>query len=311
MLRVRDDLIRKMYKTNMSKYELVTAIELIKVADQEGITQIYYKDMVKAIGCNVATVYNCLSKLEEFEIIERSKNDDYKKEMTIGIVGNNFEAGTKQNNYVKLNNEFFCDGLYNELNAGEIRVMLYLMFRTAKASYNQDPKSEKHDKNKMYYNNNYKSIAKQLGITKRMAKIYLKGLLAKKFISIGEDKVKRKSKKYDVITVAHKQLDVFKVDVTEKGKITSKNVTALQPHYKHCIKNFCRRLAKKTENELELNNTAGLIEQYRAIAQEKGKDIYALVQSAIKSLKGELLNSKTVHNILKALLEREGVLVYY
>lgn len=103
--------------------------------------------------------------------------------MTIGIVDNNFEVSTKQSGYIKLNKEFFCNSLYKELCAGEIRVMLYLMFKIDKVSYSQNVELK-------FYGNNYKNIAKQLDITERMAKKYIKGLLSKKFINIEEDKVK-------------------------------------------------------------------------------------------------------------------------
>lgn len=311
MLRIRDNLIKKLYKTDLSKFELVAMLELIKIADSEGNAQVHYKEMVQNIGCTIASFYNCINKLEEMEFLERYKNQEHKQEMVIGIYNNNFGQAADHRGYVKLNNKFFADSEYKVLSAGEIRVMLYLMFRTAKGAYDQDVESVFHDKNKMYYKDNYKSIAKQLGITRRMAKIYLKALLDRKLISIGEHEVERDKKKYDVITVAHKMLSVFTVQVTEKGKTKDKNITELQPHFSHCIKNFCRRLRKNVPNDIVLNDTAELIEQYRAIAEQKGKDIYKLIQSAIGSLRGDILNSKTVHSILKVLLERESVIVYY
>lgn len=311
MLRIRDNLIRKLFKTNFSAFELVAALELIKAASEKGIAQVYYKDMAQAIGCNIATFYNVIKKLEELEIIETDKDLNYKKEITVGIINNNFAEGEKQKDYVKLNNTFFCSSIYKNLSAGEIRIMLYLMFKVAKGGYNQDKESSYHLKNKNYYTDSYKSIAAQLNITKRMAKKYLKGLLTKKLISIGEQKVKSGSKKYDVITVAHKMLNIFTITVTEKGIQTDKQITELQPHFAHCVKNFCRRNNTSIPDVLNLNNTAALIEQYRYIAKRKSKDIYKLVQSAIKDLADNVLSSKTVHSIVKALLEREGLIVYY
>lgn len=309
MLRVRDGLVKKIYKTDLSKFELITLIEIIKIADESGEAHIYYKDMVKIVGCSEAGLYNCLKKLEEYELIERYKNDIYKKEMIVAVNNNNFSEGTVQSGYVKLDNEFFCDSKYKELKAGEIRCMLYLLFRTAKGAYNSDTESPKHDKNKTYYKESSKSIAKSLGIKKRMAKEYLDGLLSKKFISIGEQKVKKYSRLYDVITVAHALLVKHVIVATERGQAKKKKIAELQPHFVHEIKNFCRRLKKEVPDDLILNDTAELLPQYKREAQKHGKNIYELVQSAIKGLKDKAFNSKTVHNILKALLERESVLV--
>ena len=311
MLRVRDALVKKIYKTDLSKFELVTLIEIIKIADKAGEAHIYYKDIAEMVGCSEAGLYNCLKKLEEHELIERCKNDEYKREMIVAVNNNSFSGGTVQSGYIKLDNEFFCDSRYKELKAGEIRCMLYLLFRTAKGAYSGDIESPRHDKNKTYYKESSKSIAKSLGIKKRMAKEYLDGLLSKKFISIGEQKIKKYSRLYDVITVAHALLGKHTIITTEKGKVKQKKISELQPHFVHQVKNFCRRLKKEVPDDLILNDTAELLQQYKKEAERRGKDIYELVQSAIKSLKDKALNSKTVHNILKVLLERESVLVYY
>ncbi|MDY2729222.1 MAG: hypothetical protein SOV35_03950 [Clostridium sp.] len=311
MLRVRDGLIKKMYKTDLSKFELITLIEIIKIADTSGEAHIYYKDIAEMVGCSEAGFYNCLKKLEEHELIERCKNDEYKREMIVAVNNNSFSDGTIQSGYIKLNNKFFCNSRYKELKAGEIRCMLYLLFRTAKGAYSGDIESPRHDKNKTYYKESSKSIAKSLHMKKRMVKEYLDGLLAKKFISFGEQKVKKCRRLYDVITVAHALLSEQTITATERGQVKQKKITELQPHFVHAIKNFCRRLKKEVPDDLILNDTAELLPQYKREAERRGKDIYELVQSAIKSLNDKVLNSKTVHNILKAIIERESVLVNY
>lgn len=312
MLRIKDRLVKKIFKTDLTKFELVTLLELIKKADERGIAQVYYKDIVASVGCNTSTFYNVIDKLEKLDLIEAYRKNGFKKsEIKIGIYNNDFSGKEGNKNYMKINNSFFCEEAYKKLSAGEIRTMLYLMFRTAKGGYTEELEAGRHNKNKSYYNDYLKSIALQLQITCRMSKKYLKGLLKKKFISIGEEKIKKRSKLYDVVTVAHKQLKVFTLKVLEKGKEQEKKITTLHTHFVHCIQNSCRRLSKKVRDETNLNNTATLIGQYKIVAEKKSKDIYKLIESAINALESDTLNSKTVHNILRSLLKKESLIVSY
>lgn len=306
MLRITDKLIKKIYSTDLSRNELITLIELIKKSNIEGNAEIYYKEFVKNISGNVATLYNCLNSLEKKGFIDKCKNANYKKELEIGIIDADFSH--VKNCYVKINNNFLMEKEYKKLSAGQIRVMLYLIFRTCKAAYNEDVDSPQHNKNKHYYKDNYKSIAKQLGITKRMAKIYVKELVNKKLICVAEKQINRR---LDIITVAHKLLSTYKVKLTERGITKDKAITELHSYRANCIINFCRRYNKEIRDKLTLDNTAELMLQYQNQAAKRGKDIYTLMQSAIKNTRGAILNSKTAHAILRTLLDRQSLLVCY
>ncbi|WP_455938316.1 hypothetical protein [Gemella morbillorum] len=311
MLQIKDKLIQKIYSSDLTKCEIIALIELIKISDEEGITNVYYKEMVEAIGCNTATFYNAIRSLQEKGFIEYKKDDKFKKEIVVGICDNNFKYDPYR--YVRMDNVFFCEGMYKNLCAGGIKVMLYLLFRVYKQKFTPELNSADHEKNRMFYKNTYRSIADQLGITNlRRLKEYIKVLIKSKMIVLGEH-IDVNNRKYDIITVSKSILKNHLEKITEKGKKVEQKVTYKQLHFRNCIKNFCRRNKIEITNRSNLNDTAVLMGQYINQAQKDNKDIYILINTAIKKLKDNILESKNVHFILKALIKKDynkSVMVY-
>lgn len=310
MLKIRDTLIKKIYSNNLTKYELIALIELIKISDEEGIAQIYYKEMVNAIGCNIATFYNVLNSLKEKNFIEFEKNQQYKREIVVGICGNNFKDNYKD--FVNINNIFTCGDMIYNLGAGEIRLLLYFMFRISKQKYSNDIKSIFHDKNRLYYKASYKCVSERLNITIRMTKIYMKNLLMRKIISIAEQQDVN-GKRYDIITIAKKIMEAPKEIITQKGKEVEMNITSMQLHYKNSVKNICRRNNIMITNKTDLNDTAILMSQYIKSAVKMGKNIYKIIDTAVKNLRSDILESKVLHYIIKSLINKdynENIIMY-
>lgn len=313
MQKIKDDLIQKLYKIPYSKITYVTFLDLINYADEKGRVQVYYKDMVESIGCSVAQFYNALNALVEYGLIRKNKDLVYKKEINITIVGNDFTDKAGYRNYVDTNKIFFTEQKYKELRAGEIRVYLYFLFRVEKQ---QRRKMRDDDKNKLYYDGAYTKIAKSIGITVRMLKEYCAALKKAGFINIAEKQVDGRfygGKKYDVITANKSTMQEPFITATEKGVQTAIKPKPLFLHWRHYIKNLCRRYHIIDYDELNLTDTALLMNQYAKKAKEQDKDIYGVLKNAILNLKDEVLDSKTIHHIVRSLIGidyAEGIIAY-
>lgn len=293
MQKIKDSLIKKMFKYNLSRICMVTLLDLLNIADERGQVQVYYKDLVNLINCSKAQFYNVLKELEDINIIERRKNKTYKNEIEITICENDFLQG--YSNYVDTNKTFFTERIYANMKAGEIRVYLYFLFRVCKQKFDKY-----NEKNKLFYNGSYKKIAKQIGITNRMIKIYCKLLDDKGLICVGE-KIDCKKKKYDIITVNKKDTEAPVVTVSQHGQQEVIKSAPLHLHWCHYIQNLCRRNKKLYDTE-NVNNTAILFRQYKRKAEEQDKDIYRVLANAVSNLDGNVLNSKIVHCIIRSLI---------
>lgn len=293
MQKIKDDLIKKIFKCNLSRIGLVMLLDLINIADERGQVQIYYKDLISLVQCSGAQFYNVLNDLENIGFIKKQKNQEFKQEIEVFVIGNDFTKGYC--NYVDTNKIFFTGRQYKNLKAGEIRMYLYFLFRVCKQKYNED-----NDKNKLFYNGSYEKIAKQLGVKERMVKIYCKSLKKKAFICIGEQ-IDCKKKKYDIITLNKESIKAPEIQITEKGKPDNMKSKPLHLHWCHYIKNLCRRYGISYDYE-NLNDTALLFNQYKKYAKEQSKDIYIVLKNAIINLRENILDSKIVHYIIRSLI---------
>lgn len=291
----------------MSRTCFVTLLDLINIADKKGNVQIYYKDLINTINCSTAQFYNVLNELERTGIIKKRRNNDFKNEIDITIIGNDFSNGYKKGvGYVNTNRVFFSERHYKNMKAGEIKIYLYILFRVCKQKYNED-----NDRNRLRYNYTYKTIANQLNMSERMTKKYCKSLDDKGLVVFGE-KISLKEKKYDVVTLNKKLTRTPVIFVAEKGEQVERKSTPLHLHWCHYIKNLCRRYKKNYDIE-NLNNTALLFNQYKRSAEQKNKDIYAVLSNAIRNLKEDVLNSKVIHIITRELIKLDyddSIIVY-
>ena len=296
MQKIKDDLIRKIYKVNLSKCALVILLDLINKSDEKGNVNIYYKDMIDTVKCSQAQYYNVLKELESHGFITRCKDREYKNENVIKIIGNDFTDEYK--NYVDTNKQFFTNRTYSNLKAGAIRLYLYFIFRICKQKKNSYNK----DYNKLLYNNSYDKISKQLGITVRMTIYYSQLLYKKGLICIAYEKIKTSKNKLDIITVNKENVKEPVIFATEKGKQTILKAKPMHLHLCHYIQLLCRRY-KKEFNELNLNDSALLMYQYKNKAMDQNKNIYTVFKNAFNNLTGNKLDSKNLHFIVRSLIE--------
>lgn len=307
MLRIQTQLIQKIYRYDLSRLTNIILLDLIQLSDEKGNVQVYYKDIVERAGCSNATFYNVICELQELGFIKCRKNDLYKSELDITILNNDFSNYDYRNgNYVDINVVLFTERYYAALSAGEIRMILYILMRIKKQGYVNSLTNELKDKKSklLYRFNTYKTIAKEIGITVRMAKIYLKSLIKRKFINFSIH-IDINSKKFDIITLSRKLLDVAKIYVTTGGTKTEDNSYLMRTNYLHFIRTLCRRY-KIYLPTYDLEDIAMLMKQYRSRATQHNKNIYNVIANALEQIKNNnIFDTRILHNIVKSLIDRD------
>ena len=294
MKKINDKLVKKLYKLDLAKDELLLLMYVIQCSDKNGVAHIHYKEVAKAIGCCQSNVYRVISSLKNKLIIDNNKNKECKQEITIKLIGNRFDF-EELTSYLDVNSKIFDMDILQNLRAGSIRVLLYFVFRMNK----QKGLVNLNNINKLSYTK-FKSISLETNITERMLKEYFKELEENKILNISIKK-NQQEKSFKIIEVLSDLLNKPKIQVTEKGVVIEKEENSAHRYYKNIVVNLCRR-HKLSYTELDLNDTAMLMNQYWAIANKKDKDIVKLITVAFKSIKDKL-NSIIIHNVIKSLLK--------
>ena len=294
MKKINDKLVKKLYKLDLAKDELLLLMYVIQCSDKNGVTDVHYKEVAKAIGCCQSNVYRVISSLKNRLIIDNSKNKECRQEIAINFIGNKFDF-EELINYLDVNSKVFDMDILRNLRAGAIRTLLYFVFRMNK----QKKLVDFNNTNKLTYKN-FKAMSRELNITERMLKEYFKELKENQILNIVIKKDKN-NKSFKIIEIFNDLLDKPKIQVTEKGVVIEKEENSAHRYYKNIVVNLCRR-HKLSYTELDLNDTAMLMNQYWAIANKKDKDIVKLITVAFKSIKDKL-NSIIIHNVIKSLLK--------
>lgn len=315
MLRIQTHLIKQIYRYDFSRYTNIILLDLIQLSDESGNVSIYYKEVVEKVGCSYATFYNALNELEYFGFISYKKNNDFKAEIVVNIKNNNFNKyDYSKANYVDINVVFFTERMYAALSAGEIRTFLYLLMRVKKQGYSSNMSTEKKNiKSKLFYRiNTYRTIAREIGITVRMTKVYLKKLVKKNIINFASQ-IDVNDKNYDIISISRKILEIASISVSSsKGKRIQQKNYLLHENYIHYVKTICRRKKRSNLDMYDLEDAAMLMKQYRQKAEQQNKDIYKIFKNAFEQL-GNIFDIKILHNIIKQLVNKDytaDILVY-
>lgn len=294
MKKIKDELIKKIYKADLSQDELLFLIYINQVNNNNSVANIHYKDVSSILYCSISHFYNIISSLEFKGFIKISKCSECKQEITVVVLNNNFNTKSKFKNYLDLNSKIFDIELLNKLKAGSIRCLLYFIFRINK----QRSRVSKDDFNELIYRDT-KSICKELNITERMLKVYIKELIKEKILNVSIKKDKN-NKSFKLIKIDRFLFLKPLIEIAEKSKIVSREENSAHRYYLNIIKNYCRR-KKLKYNDFNLHNTAILMNQYYQIATDRKKDILTIIRNVFNNLKEEL-NSISVHTIIKHLL---------
>lgn len=294
MKKIKDELVKKIYKSNLTQDELLFLLHIFQISNINGIANIYYKDIANTINCSISNFYNVISNLKIKGFIDITKCDECKQEIVIKVLNNNFNTKNKFKNYMDLNSKIFDIDLLKNIRAGSIQVLLYSIFRISK----QKSRVNDSNYNKLIYKN-IKSICLELNISERMLKNYFNELDKANILnlSIKQDK---NNKNFKLIEINSDLLVKPTIEITEKSKTITKFENSIHRYYINVIKNFCRR-KNITYTERNLNDVAILMNQYWQISISKNKDIINIMRNVFNNIKDEL-NSVVVHKIIKALI---------
>lgn len=294
MKKIKDELIKKIYKSNLTQDELLFLLHIFQISNINGVANIYYKDIANIINCSISNFYNVISNLKTKGFILITKCNECKQEITITILNNNFNTKNKLKNYIDLNSKNFDINLLKNLRAGSIQLLLYFIFRVNK----QKSRVLSNNYNKLTYKN-IKSICLELGISERMLKDYFNELSKSKILNIST-KQDKNNKVFRLIEMNSNLLSKPTIEITEDSKTITKTENSVHRYYTNILKNFCRR-KKINYTERNLNDVAILMNQYWQIAISKNKDIENIMRNVFNNLKDEL-NSIVVHKIIKYLI---------
>lgn len=317
MLKIKDAFLQRFYRYNLSGFEQMILLELaFRCNDSGTVKGIYYKEITANVGCSIAQFYNILGSLKVKGFID-CRRSTYYGDWDVTVLRNDFTLGNigRYDNYSNLNLELFEKKEFRGLRAGARRLLMYFTFRVMKQKYNEkNIGNEENRRNRLKYTpkiDKYNTMAKEVGITQRACKEYVEELVKAGFISVG-NKIDINDKEYDVITLLAAVLKTPSIDVAAQG---GKRVLQARNHLHknliHIVRTICRR-SRVYASQDDITDTAMLILQYKAAAEKKHKDIYGIIENAIKSL-NDALSGRVVHSIVKDLLNRnydESILVY-
>lgn len=297
MKKIKDMLVREIYTSNLTQDELLLLIHLFQISSISGVSNIHYKEISKNIYCSIPNFYNVIRKLKLKNFIDIYKRSICGREITVKILNNDYITRDKNRNYLDLNSKIFDMEILKNLRAGTIRVLLYLIFRINK----QKSRVSSANINKLIYKN-ISSICSELKITNRMLKEYLDELIKNKILII-HNKTDKNNKSFKLFEINNDLLEVPTFKVTEKCIVITKKENSAHRFYINIVKNLCRR-NKLNYNEINLNDSATLLNQYFEIAKLKKKNIINIMTTAFKHIK-ENLNSIILHKIIKALINNK------
>lgn len=294
MQSIKDNIIQRIYKSKLSKIAIVLLLDILNLADENGNLSLYYKDYINNFkNGSCSQFYNSLSALEkaEFIIVSSKNNEKYIH------INNVFVEKEDYINYVNTNTIWFTNREYANLKAGEIRTYLYSFFKIRK----------KGDTKVLYRNHPiYHYIAKNIGVTLRVAKDYCNKLNKLNYISQKNNDKEKERNKWNILTLKSDWLkEPIVSQTTEKGKRS--NVKAHKLYFSdiHFVKKMCRCFNIKY-NDNELNDTTQLVNQYRknSIVKNKFGDVRKMFATAFKNISEEL-NPVSFHSIIKKLISMD------
>lgn len=323
MLKIRDNIIQKFYKSDLTTTEQLIYKALISICDENGIVkENYYKEIIEMVNCSIAQYYRVIKNLEEKRFIDKLKN---KKDIL--IIGNDLSENIrfgKYTDFCDLNLEIFESEKYKKLKAGSRRLLEYFLFRILKCKDKTKIKEQlknynslkyKYKKNSIHTFNLIKKEVFNGKLTLRMFKTYLKELVDNKFISIGYG-IDINKKKYDIVTILASELKVPTIEIMASGKKSTKQRNSKHKHFVHILKFYLKRYKISSDN-FNINNVADLFIQYGKKAKEQRKNIYQVIKTAISNYScnnsAETLDSRIIHSLVKRILIKDydnGILIY-
>lgn len=264
---------------NLTNTEMDLFLYIAKIQNIYGIAYgVHHKAACDHTGMCKQSFYTALRGLEKKGIISISRRSEIDYDVT--ILDNDFSYDEAWNEgYVKLRRKVFHQKRFQTLKAREKYLLMYFLKIT-------------HDNSASYKigtRNFYKKFCEIFGVTERVVRSYLHSL--RWFFSVGI-----KNGKY-FITYRHK---IFAEDIKEKWQ---------DCFTKPFVRAMCRRYKVKQVPEHQVNDTADLFTNYKFEAPAQNKNLFELVEDAVRMVafeeerpKDRRLNAAFVHVKLRELL---------
>ena len=284
MHKLKHSLLLKLFKQKLTKEELNTVWFLCMHQDQSGlIIGVHYKMVAEFIDCCAQTFYNVLKSLQEKGIISVTQKEtgDY----DIYLIGNDFSDGDFTCGYINLRKKFFKSKVFMQLKANEMLLVMELLYRCGCHG----------GMFKIGRSTFIKNFMEEFGVTARTIERYLH-MIRHYF------RITLKGKNYIFVPKAYTKQSMEKRDEDFCNE--------------YQMRVMARRSKIKKTSEQEIVEAAKLINQYKAMAAERGKDIWELFRESLgKSLewlnrdkgvrdrKKYSLEYKLIHKIMRDTLQ--------
>lgn len=289
MQKMKFSLVNRVIKEQLTSMEYNLIFYLVKICNHKGeCVGVYYQVITQELSCSKATFYQIRDSLTEKGFITWQKN--HSADIDIQLTGNDFTENGEivYKDYLNTNISILNDKSFYSLRVGAKQLVLELLKRGAAGK-----------KNKLWYIpfNQYKRFAEILRVSLRIVKEYFADI--KRWIQVGH--AVKDGKEYDIITILKRAIKEPQYIVSCKGKAKSVQAYPEYMEHKHYIQTQCRRNHIQA-NEIQLADTATLIQQYKKKAKALGNNIYNMVLRAIKNVNSMELNSISVHKILQNMI---------
>lgn len=276
-MRIKYHLLDKM--SNLTRAEMDFLLYIAKKQNLRGfVPGVHNQDVVRNTGICKQSFYTAMRGLERKGLIRIFRATDIDYDIT--ILDNDFSyEGAFQEGYVNLQRKVFHTKRFRELKAREKFMLMYFLKITHENS------SSYRIGTRMFY----EKFTSVFQVTERVVRYYLHSL--RDFFSVGI-----KNGLY-YITYKH---SVFQ-------SMTSTGAETLE--HENFIQVCCRRNKIRSASGRQIEDTAGLIKQYRKEAERQKYSIYEILKLAIRQAalekerpKDRILNPKHIHMLTRNML---------
>lgn len=281
MQKLKNSIVQKMIAAKCTSKEVDFVLYVSRFQDDYGkVSGIHYKEVCDSMGMSHQGFYDVKASLQEKNIIRCEKSDRIDHDIT--IIGNEFLTEDDiKSGYVNTNHNMFYQDAFFGMKAGAKLLAMELLALCYSGS----------GQHRIGVDKLYEKYATKLSVTRRVIRIYLAQLKEYFSISIVDGLYYIRPKKNVYRQPGH---------ISEADNFASHNVAVI-----------CRRNRIKDADKQDVSDVMTLIRQYRTCAEEKGKNIIALitvaVERSIEVLKEKaILKPKLIHSLLREELELEN-----
>lgn len=285
MQQLRCSIIEKL--SDLTRAEMNIFLLLVRFQDPSGlVVGVYYKDICEELEIrSKQTFYNVLSSLTRKGLIKCSQS--VKGDYDITVVGNACWNEEENEPYINMNRRLFRSRKFYRMKAKEKYLLLDFMRSTAQNKGKRVLEAKKL----------YDRYCETLHVTKRVLQKYLHTLKQYFHIFI-------KGKNYHILFCGG---EGFEAPVKKHaGKCgTYKIPYGAAEQQRDYMSEVLLRRSKIPHGVPETTDVAGLIKQYAAIIEERGKKISAVFWDALEAYKEQAESIGFSPKLLHLLLRRE------